>query len=235
MGKAWDFKKELTRKAFHLLSVSILFIYVLVSDQANHKVALLVLSFLLIILFELEYVRVELGAKILVLRKLWEYRRDKEKNHMGGEIYFLLGSIICLSIFDLRIAAAAILMTTFGDMTAAVIGTRFGRTWIMKDRALEGILAEFGVNLFMGFLVIREPVLGKMWWATSSFLNPSSWIPQGDPLWLPIIVMAVTATVVETIVRKLDDNLLVPVFAGFNGEIILLLMSGQLLSMLGIR
>ncbi|MEI7903860.1 MAG: hypothetical protein WCI43_00420 [Candidatus Firestonebacteria bacterium] len=217
MKKSWDFKKELIRKSIHIFSVSFLVIYVFVAGSVNHKVGLLVLSFMLIILFEFEYARVELGAKIPFLRRLWEFRRDKEKNHMGGEIYFLIGSIICLSIFDLRIAAAAILMTTFGDMAAAVIGTRFGRTWILKGRALEGIIAELTVNLLMGFLVIREPVLGKMWWSTG-------WLPQGDPLWLPIIVMAVTATVVETLLKKLDDNLLVPVFAGFNGEIVLLLM-----------
>ena len=220
-ARTWNFKKELIRKSIHLAAVSFLIVYVLVANTVNHKVGLLALSFMLIILFELEFARVELGAKIGFMRKLWEYRRDKEKEHLGGEIYFLIGSIIVLAVFDLRIAAAAILMTTFGDMASAVIGTRFGRTWVMKDRALEGILAEFFVDLFVGFLVLRTPTLvhGKleMWWVHHL-------TPLGDPLWIPIIVMAVTATVVETVIRKLDDNLLVPVFAGFNGEIVLLLM-----------
>ncbi len=219
--RPWDFKKELVRKSIHLSAVSFLILYVLVTNTVNHKVGLLALSFMLIILFELEFVRVELGTKVAFLRKLWEYRRDKEKEHLGGEIYFLIGSIIVLAVFDLRIAAAAILMTTFGDIASAIIGTRFGRIWVMKDRALEGILAEFFVDLFVGFLVLRTPTLvhGKfeMWWVHHL-------TPLGDPLWIPIIVMAVTATVVETVVRKLDDNLLVPVFAGFNGEIVLLLM-----------
>jgi phytol kinase len=216
----WDLKKEIVRKSIHIFSVAFLVIYVLVTDSVNSKVGLLVLSFLLILLIELEYARVELGAKIPILKHLWKFRRDKEKEHFGGEIYFLVGSIICLSIFDLRIAAAAMLMSTFGDMASAIVGKRFGRTWVMKERALEGILAEFAVDLLIGFAVIRTHYLGKMWWA-------SSWYPQGDPLWLPIIVMAVTATVVETVVHKLDDNLLVPVFAGFNGEIILLLFVNQ--------
>ena len=219
MAKAWDFKKEIIRKSIHLLSILFLVIYVIVSDQVNHKVGLFILSFILIILIELEYARVELGAKIPLLKKLWEFRRDKEKEHLGAEIYFLLGSIICLAIFDLRVAAAAILMTTFGDMAAAVIGTRFGKNWLpfVRNRALEGTLSELIVDLFIGFMIIRTPVSGKMWWV-------HSFVPAGDPIWLIIIVMAVTATFVETVVHKLDDNLLIPVFAGFNGEIVILLM-----------
>jgi dolichol kinase len=57
-----------------------------------------------------------------------------------------------------------------------------------------------------------------MWWFQSV-------VPHGDPLWLIIVVMAITATIVEMVVHHLDDNLLIPIFAGFNGEIILLLLT----------
>jgi dolichol kinase len=220
--KDWSFKKELIRKSIHLFSVIFLVSYVLVSNSVTPKVGLLFLSFMLIILFELEYVRLELGEKIPFVRKLWEFRRDKEKHHMGGEIYFLLGSIISLAIFDVRIAATGILMVTFGDMSAAVIGSRYGRHFMpfFEKKAWEGFLAELFVNFLIGFLVLRVPIGGRMWWE-------STVLPSGDPMWLIIIVMAVTATVVETAVTKLDDNLLVPVIAGFNGEIVYLLLRGS--------
>lgn len=220
--RGWNFKKELIRKSFHLLSIIFLVSYVLVSNSVTPKVGLLFLSFMLIFLFELEYVRLDLGEKIPFIRKLWEYRRDKEKNHMGAEIYFLLGSIISLAIFDERIAAAGILMVTFGDMAAAVIGSRYGKHWMpfFKNKAWEGFLAELVVNLFIGFLILRVPQNGRMWWEASL-------LPLGQPMWLVIIVMAVTATVVETAVTKLDDNLLVPVIAGFNGEIVYLYIRGS--------
>lgn len=217
---SWNFKKEIIRKSIHLLSILFLSIYVFFTEAINHKIALLILSFILIILLELEYARIEIGAKIPLIKKLWEYRREKEKENLGGEIYFLIGAIICLAIFDKRIATAAILMTTFGDMAAAIIGTKFGKTWIpfLKNKAVEGIIAEFIVNLIIGFLILRNYIDGRMWW-TNSF------VPSGEPFWLIIIVMALTATIVETVVHKLDDNLLVPVFAGFNGEIILLFLT----------
>ena len=96
-----DFKKELIRKAIHLLSIFFLIIYLFFAETANHKVALLILSFILIVLLEFEYARVELGAKIPLLKKFWEYRREKEKETLGGEIYFLIGAIISLAIFDI--------------------------------------------------------------------------------------------------------------------------------------
>ena len=207
----WDLKRELGRKALHLLSISFLVIYIIVSTTFSHKIALFILAFILTILIELEYVRVELGFKIPILSKLWEkFKREKEKHSLGGEVFFLIGSILVLAIFDLRIAAAAILMTTFGDMAAALIGKRFGRTWITKRLALEGILAELIVNFIVGFLIIRT----SLWWLRNNQIF-------GEAIWPVIIIMALTATLVESVVTKLDDNLLIPLFAGFNGQIVL--------------
>jgi len=36
-----------------------------------------------------------------------------------------------------------------------------------------------------------------------------------------ILGMALVATIVETLVDELDDNLLIPIFSGFAGQIIL--------------
>ncbi|HZX45048.1 MAG TPA: SEC59/DGK1/VTE5 family protein [Candidatus Nanoarchaeia archaeon] len=213
----WNFKKELGRKAIHLLSIFFLVTYIIFASTFSDKIALLILGFFLIILIEFEYLRVETGLKIPVLSLLWKYKRKKEKNRLGGEVYFLIGSILCLALFDLRIAAAAILMTTFGDMAAALIGKRFGRVGVMKNRTLEGILAELIVDLLIGFLLIRTLVGSSPWWLTSI-------IPSGTPIWPIIIVMAFTATIVETLVSKLDDNLLIPLFSGFNGQVALILI-----------
>jgi phytol kinase len=191
----WDFKKELKRKAVHLLALSFIVIFVLISVNYGKSLALLALVLLLVIFLGIEYFRLELGKKIPIISGLW---REKEKERVGGQIFFLIGSIICFSVFDFDIALAAILMTVFGDMSAALIGKRFGRTWITKDRALEGILAELIVNFVIVWLVFGI---------------------SGDG-WILMCVMAITATIVETLVSKLDDNLMIPLFSGFNGQII---------------
>jgi phytol kinase len=92
-------------------------------------------------------------------------------------------------------------MTTFGDAAAALFGKRFGRTWIpkLKNRAVEGCMAEFVVDLLIGLVVLGS--------------------------WPIILVMAGAATIVETVVEKIDDNLLIPLFAGFNAQIISYILS----------
>jgi len=192
---SWNLKKELKRKTIHLLALFFIILFVLISSNYGESLALFVLVFLLIISLELDYVRVELRRKIPLISGLW---RLKEKDRPGGQVFFLIGAIICLAIFDFRIALAAILMTIFGDMAAALVGKRFGKTWITKDRALEGILAELFVNLIIAYLVLGNIIL--------------------------MLVMALTATIVETLVKKLDDNLMIPLFSGFNGQLVLYIL-----------
>ena len=192
----WDLKKELKRKAIHLLAIFFIILFVLISSSFGKTIALFVLVFLLIIFLELDYVRIDLRKKIPLISGLW---RLKEKDRPGGQVFFLIGAIICLAVFDFRIALAAVLMTVFGDMAAALVGKRFGRTWLSEKRALEGILAELFVNLAIAYFILNSFAV--------------------------MIVMALTATVVESLVDKLDDNLMIPLFAGFNGQLALYILN----------
>ena len=192
----WDLKKELKRKAIHLFAIFFIILFILISSSFGKTLALFVLVFLLIIFLELDYVRIDLRKKIPFISGLW---RLKEKDRPGGQVFFLIGAIIALAVFDFRIALAAILMTVFGDMAAALVGKRFGKTWLTKTKALEGILAELFVNLIIAFFIIGNLVI--------------------------ILVMAFTATIVETLVDKLDDNLMIPIFSGFNGQLALYILS----------
>lgn len=206
----WNIKRELARKFVHILSVLVLLVYFLVSDYFSSRIALFILVLILVVFLELEYFRIEWGGKVPLLGKIWKYvRRDKERDKLGGDVFFLVGAILVLAIFDVRIAIAAILMTTFGDLAAALVGQKFGRHWFMKERAWEGTLAEFFVDLVIGGLVL--------FWGVWNFANVG--------LWVVVLVMALTATVVETLIYKMDDNLLIPVFAGFNGQVALLVLN----------
>jgi len=90
-------------------------------------------------------------------------------------------------------------MTIFGDMAAAIFGIAFGKHWIKKlpDTAWEGVIAEFVVDLLIGYLIIGN--------------------------WIVIIPIAFMATFVETVFPHIDDNLAIPVFAGFVGQALMLL------------
>jgi phytol kinase len=186
--------KELQRKAVHATALLIVIGYYLLPKE----VVLLIMTFFLILFLEIEFVRIDLKLKLPLFQGLY---RDKEEDTLGGNVFFLIGAIVAVSVFSKEIAIAAILMTTFGDAAAALIGKRFGKIRISwcKNKAIEGCAAEFIVDIFIGFI----------------FLNS----------WSVILVMAGTATVVETVVNKIDDNLIIPVFSGFNAQILMYLIA----------
>jgi phytol kinase len=194
-------KRELQRKVVHATSMLIVVGYYLLPKEA----VLLLMTVFLILFLEIEFVRIDLKLKLPFFHKLY---RAKEEDRLSGNVFFLIGAIIAVSVFSKEIAIAAILMTTFGDASAAIFGKRFGRTWIpkLKNRAVEGCMAEFVVDLLIGFVFLHS--------------------------WLVILVMAGTATIVETVVNKIDDNLLIPLFAGFNAQILTYIISLGYLSSL---
>lgn len=187
----WSFARELGRKAIHLLILAVLGAFFFIEQRYTTKVALLFLVLLLIIFLIFEYFRLELGWKMPLFS---QFIRPKEQDKMYGIIFFLSATIIALAVFDTRIALAALLMTAFGDLVAALVGKRWGTTLIFRNKTLIGSVSELFVNLLVGFALLSNIYV--------------------------IIGMAITATGVETLVDELDDSLLIPIFAGFVGQII---------------
>ena len=190
---AWGFFHEVGRKIIHITILIVLAAYFFIQDSVGKDLALLFLVGLLIVFLILEYFRIELGWKMPFFS---QFIRAKEENRMYGVIYFLSATIISLAVFKKEIALAALLMTTFGDMIAALVGKKYGTTLIYKNKTWAGFIAELVINLIVGFIVLDNISI--------------------------IFGMAIVATVVETLVDEMDDNLLIPIFAGFVGQIILL-------------
>lgn len=201
----WSFLHEVGRKIIHITILIVLASYFFIqkslisagyTPELAKQVALLALMVLLIVFLALEYFRLELGWKMPFFS---QFIRPKEQNKMYGVIYFLSATIISLAVFHPKIALAALLMTTFGDMVAALVGKKYGTTLIYRNKTWAGFSAELATNLVVGFIVLRS-LLGGIY---------------------IIIGMALVATVVETLVDELDDSLIIPIFSGFVGQIIL--------------
>lgn len=188
---------ELKRKVVHLLSLIFLIIYIAVAFLFNKKIALLSLTFILIIFLILDYYRIVKKKKIPLFNIFW---RKEEENRLGGNVYFLIGIILSFAFFDYSIALTALLMATFGDMAAALIGIRFGKHYLKKhkNKAWEGIIAQFLVDLIICLFIINSLIIS--------------------------LGMALVATFVETKFRHIDDNLSIPIFSGFIGEILNLII-----------
>ncbi|MDD4331381.1 MAG: SEC59/DGK1/VTE5 family protein [Methanosarcinaceae archaeon] len=187
---------ELLRKSVHLVSVLIVLIYKFFGKEFVLWVLLL---FLVAVLF-LDYLRLEQNLKIPFFHTMY---REKEAGRLGGHIYFSLGAIAAISLFSQEIASAAVLMTTFGDLSAAFVGKFCGKRRIFKkvfknEKTLEGSSAELLVNLVIGLYFLGNPFLA--------------------------FLMAFFATLTETAVNKIDDNLAVPIISGFFGQLALLFL-----------
>ena len=188
---------ELKRKAIHVLGLTyVLFYWLSFKIFDSHQIPILLLLAVVLIIITLEFFRIVNKKKLPIMHI---FMRAKEENTLGGQVYYILGIILALSLFEFPIAIAVILMTVFGDMAAAIFGIAFGKHWIkqLKDTAWEGIIAEFVVDIIIGYLIIGN--------------------------WIIIIPMAAMATFVETVFPHVDDNLSIPLFAGFIGQTLKLL------------
>jgi len=199
----YSLRTEITRKTVHLLgSLFILALY----QFTDQRITLIVLTIGLIVALELEYFRIEWGHKIPLFHELF---RQKEKMTLGGHVFLAIGAIIAISVFSKEIAILAILMTAVGDAAAAILGRIYGKNAIpgLEGKKIEGVFAEFAADILAGFAYLS--IFGGH---------------VGAPYWIILAVMAASATVIETIANKLDDNLLVPIFAGIIGEMLLFLL-----------
>ena len=189
---------EAKRKAIHVLGLTYVLAYwVALKIFNSHQIAILLLLAVILIIITIEFFRIVEKRKVPIIHI---FMRPKEENTLGGQVYYILGIILALSLFEFQIAIAVILMTVFGDMAAAIFGIAFGKHWMKRvpDTAWEGIIAEFTVDIIIGFFIIGN--------------------------WFIIIPMAAMSTFVETIFPHVDDNLAIPIFAGFIGQALKLLI-----------
>jgi dolichol kinase len=201
-------RKELLRKLVHLMELPVLAGYSIIRHVWSDKAAGLALTALFLILMEVEYVRLEVKPKIKI-PNAFNVLRPHEKDNVTGAIFFVAATIIAFSVFDYPIASLALLLAIFGDLTSALVGIKFGRHKIFKKKSLEGFLAGLAINLLTGFLIMPDfPAI--------------------------YVMMALVASTVELLTGKLDDNLTVPLFAGFTGQLIAYQMQANLSSFHGI-
>ncbi len=124
-------------------------------------------------------------------------REEVKKTFPGkGMIYYFVGALLVMKLFDKDIALAAIMVLALGDSVSHIVGERFGQiqnifNW-KGHKLLEGTLA----GILAGFL-------GAM-----LFVSPAKALVGS--------FAAMVAEVVEIDLNKntLDDNLIVPLAAG---------------------
>lgn len=185
--------KELLRKSIHLTSLLIVVVYVYLGKQ----IVLDMLIVYLVLILLIEHFRLSRGIKIPFFDNLY---REKERSCVGGHVFFVLGSVAAIGAYSKEVAIASILMITFGDMVASLIGIRMGKTPLKgTSKSLEGSVAEFFTDLIIAGVLL--------------------------PSFSVAFVMAAVATSAETWLTGIDDNLSIPVLSGFSAELMMLIIS----------
>jgi len=115
---------------------------------------------------------------------------------------FVISFVIIFGVFEHMIAFTAMMMLIAGDAFSAGFGMLFGDKKIRKQKTYVGSAAGLIANLTVGWSILPD-------------------LPQ---LFVP---MAFTATIIETLTNKLDDNLTVPVATAFVGYLLMVLWGIQ--------
>ncbi len=123
--------------------------------------------------------------------------RKRERHGIHSSTLFLVSSILALQFFSFEVALTAISILVFGDAAAALVGKKWGKPWLRK-KSILGSSTMFIVSLAVGFIFLSNPFV--------------------------IVAMALVGTATEIFVDKIDDNLMIPLFAGLAGHLLLLVL-----------
>lgn len=124
-----------------------------------------------------------------------------EHRQAASGTYFATGLAV-VSFFPAPAAAAAIGVLGFGDPAAGAIGRRWGRTRLAQGRSVEGSAA------FLLAGTLAAAVVLAMGW------------PYTPYPWALAAAAGIVGAVAEVLLRRIDDNLTVPLFSGIAATVV---------------
>ena len=182
-------EQEIRRQVFHLVS-GVFFVFLIYVDLLGVISASLLLSVVLMVCLIGKKFKVPLLYKLFLFL---DRPADIKKLPGKGSIFFLIGIVVSLIAFEKDIAMASIVILAVGDSIAPLVG-QFGtmKHPINNKKYVEGVLAG-------GFLAFLAAVV---------FVNP-----------LEAALGSIFAMLAEGIdlkigVKKIDDNIVMPIVAG---------------------
>lgn len=149
-----DYKNEVLRKTIHLFSLSIPTVYYFITKE----LALSILIPLCIFSLLLDYGRYYSKTLAKIINQIFgflmrKHEWDEKKKNLNGATYVLLSAVIVVLIFPKIFVVTSFAALIIGDMSAALVGRKFGKTKFLF-KSLEGTLAFF---FFSCFVVLLAP------------------------------------------------------------------------------
>ena len=179
--------QELRRKSIHLLGLIFPILYVF----TTRNTAIIGVGCLLAFVLAIELLKAFLPAFRAMFMRIFSpmLRSQEQKGGLTGATYYLIGSFLCILLFDKTLAIVCLCFLTLGDLFAALIGKQWGRIKLFSRKSLEGSLACFIVCTAVALLIGLHPIVA--------------------------IVGALVATLIELLPTGVDDNVTIPLISGF--------------------
>ncbi len=176
------------RKGLHFLSVLIP-IFIAFTPQSLYQPVTLGL-FLVAVAIETIRNTTEWGHRIFV-RLVGSMLKEPERRRLQitGATYLLFSAFLLAHLFPKPIVVTSLLFLSVGDSVAGVVGRRWGRHRLIRNKTLEGSLAMLFSCWFIVAFVKEIPIAVK-------------------------IIGGLGATIFEAIEIPVDDNLLIPLGTG---------------------
>lgn len=178
--------RELRRKSIHLLGLVVPILYFFTSRD----LAIIGVGGLVTLALAAELLKGMVPACRLIFLRIFSpvLRSQEQKGGLTGATYFLIGSFLCILLFDKTLAIVCLCFLTLGDLCAALIGKQWGRIKLFSRKSLEGSLACFVVCTAAALLIGLHPVVA--------------------------IAGALVATLIELLPTGVDDNVTIPLISG---------------------
>ena len=181
--------REISRKGIHIFNIIIplLHIYVL-KDKID---MIIFLSAMVIFCFFIEIFRIQSSfiSKFFKKYLFFMMRSFEKQGSLTGSTWVFVGALITIILIPQPFSLLALFFLAFGDSLAALVGMKFPFIKI-GNKTLSGSLACFIMCLFIG-LILNFKISSEI-----------------------VLIGAFTATIVELISIKINDNILIPVFSG---------------------
>lgn len=178
--------RELRRKSIHLLGLVFPILYVFTTRHT----AIIAVGSLLAIALGVELLKAFLPAfRVIFVRVFSPMLRSQERRGgLTGATYYLIGSFLCVLLFDKTLAIVCLCFLTLGDLFAALVGKQWGRIKLFARKSLEGSLACFIVCTAIALLMGFHPIVA--------------------------IAGALVATLIELLPTGVNDNVTIPLISG---------------------
>ena len=183
-----EFKQELTRQGLHfIVGVSCILVFLM----AGRILAMILLLAALAIGYFVAH-QIKHNSKFQFLHEIIKHVERPHEQHFPGlsAFLFVFGAILAMAIFSSSLVIlSALIVLTFGDSIATILGKYYGNIELISDRTLEGtvagiIVATIALAFFLP-LHYAFPIAGIGMLA--------EYLPIDDNIGIPLIA-ALTAT-----------------------------------------